>query len=121
MRVFRYLFSGAVVLMVFACAFASGAGATPGRSHLLRLGPLQIMCFRAPCPQGEMVVRPVEAVGRPNSIYRGPLPRLQAGAADAAAIRRAWQHRGCLLIEGALESRDASGATLRVSRIVRRC
>ncbi|PRH87978.1 hypothetical protein C5L14_08730 [Labrys okinawensis] len=105
-----------IAALMFAGASASGAAAAQAGPQTLRLAPLQIMCFRAPCPWGEMAIRPVDALDTPHPLYRGPLPRLQARPGDAAVIRRAWQRRTCLIIRGSVE-----GASLRVFRILDRC
>lgn len=112
----------ASVAAVFTCTLATEGGVASERLQALRLAPLQIMCIRAPCPWGEMAINPVDASDSPHPLYRGPLPRLQAGPAVSAAIRRTWHQRGCLIVEGSIERRNASGRTsLRVSRILRRC
>lgn len=119
---FRHLILGIVTAMAFAGTFAPAAGLARDRSQTLRLAPLQIMCIRAPCPWGEMAIRPVDATDSPHPLYRGPLPRLQAKPADAAAIRRAWRQRACVIVRGSVERSGAGeGASLRVSSILRRC
>lgn len=122
MRAIRYLSLGMAAAVIFAGAFAPAVGLARDRLQTLRLAPLRIMCIRAPCPWGEMAIQPVDAADSPHPLYRGPLPRLQARPADAAAIRRTWRQRSCLIVRGHLDRAGAGqGVLLQVSRVLRRC
>lgn len=116
----RHRYAAMAGALALAAVIMPETGMAQSGSQLLRLAPLQIMCIRAPCPWGEMAIRPVDAAESPHPLHRGALPRLRASPGDAAAIRRAWQRRSCLIVSGSVE-RSGSAARLSVARILRRC
>lgn len=86
-------------------------------TELLLVGRTNIFCVQAPCPWRGIV--------RADDVRDGPaglawssqaLPRLEAGAEDAARIAAAWEAIECVVVEGRL-----SGSVLYVERVVGAC
>lgn len=87
----------------------------------LRVGPIRILCIKAPCPpwNAMAISRGVEPAG-PNPLYLGPLPSIMATEAVRGRIARTWREKGCVIIRGRLD-RPRKSALLFVTRILRSC
>lgn len=110
------------IAMLCWIGFAVPAAAAAKNSVVtLRIGPIKILCIKAPCPpwNAMAISRGVEPAG-PNPLYLGPLPSINGTKVARSRIARTWREKSCVIIRGRLD-RPRKPALLFVERILRSC